>query len=161
MKVEFTQAINLWKNAARNIIERERLMRKIESFEEVASNPDRFFKKGPEGSSEARMAEAREREDLMRQLHYLEARIMDFVYKIRSELNETVTLAGAPYLIKMKVDYLEMIQRLQQKRLRGEYKVSHSRRATEREKSANELQRSRSVNLVLRKAKDDTRSGSA
>ncbi|KAJ3296520.1 Coiled-coil domain-containing protein 87 [Borealophlyctis nickersoniae] len=109
-------AIRLWKAVSQHIIAREALLAEIETFERVASDPTRFFKKGPEGSSEARLKEAREREDLMRRLHYVEARIQDVVSMIKRELHESVTYEGAPYLEKMKWDYAEIIKRLQRQR---------------------------------------------
>lgn len=87
------------------------------------------------------MKEAREREEIMRRLHYVEARIQEGVRTIKRELHESVTYegrmtriafpivrpvsfgtnadfydngdqSGAPYLEKMKWDYTEMIKRL-------------------------------------------------
>lgn len=38
------------------------------------------------------------------------------ILRVYSEFHETVTYAGAPYLIKMKVDYVQIINNLQMKR---------------------------------------------
>ncbi|KAJ3023156.1 Coiled-coil domain-containing protein 87 [Thoreauomyces humboldtii] len=129
-------AIRLWKTASQHIITREDLLRDIEVFERTASDPDRFFQKGPEGSSAARLKEAKEREELMRKLHFIEARISDVISLIKLELKESVTYEGetrsirpaltrmlsknykgAPYKEKMKSDYTDMIKRLHRERL--------------------------------------------
>ncbi|KAJ3175764.1 Coiled-coil domain-containing protein 87 [Geranomyces variabilis] len=110
-------AIRLWKTASQHIITREELLKEIEAFERTASDPERFFLKGPEGSSAARLKEAKDREDLMRRLHFVEARITDVIANIKLELKESVTYEGAPYKEKMKSDYTEMIKRLQRDRL--------------------------------------------
>ncbi|KAJ3151892.1 Coiled-coil domain-containing protein 87 [Geranomyces michiganensis] len=110
-------AIRLWKTASQHIITREELLKEIEAFERTASDPERFFQKGPEGSSAARLKEAKDREDLMRRLHFIEARITDVITNIKLELKESVTYEGAPYKEKMKSDYTEMIKRLHRDRL--------------------------------------------
>ncbi|KAJ3045924.1 Coiled-coil domain-containing protein 87 [Rhizophlyctis rosea] len=92
------QAIKLWKEVSEHIIAREALLVEIEMFEQTASDPERFFRKGYEGSSEARMKEAREREELMRRLHYVEARIQESVRTIKRELHESVTYEGVSLL---------------------------------------------------------------
>ncbi|KAJ3025920.1 Coiled-coil domain-containing protein 87, partial [Rhizophlyctis rosea] len=109
-------AIQHWTAVSEHILTRETLLKEIEEFERTASDPSRFFQKGPTGSSETRLQEAREREDLMRRLHFVEARIEECVGVIRRELRESVTYEGAPYLEKMKWDYTEMIRRLQRER---------------------------------------------
>ncbi|KAJ3093133.1 Coiled-coil domain-containing protein 87 [Quaeritorhiza haematococci] len=88
------KAIQLWKVVAEHIIDREELLKEIESFERDASDPERFFKKGFEGSSEARLKEAKIRENLMGRLHYIEARLREFTSTIKVELGETVTYEG-------------------------------------------------------------------
>ncbi|KAI9334500.1 hypothetical protein DFJ73DRAFT_852920 [Zopfochytrium polystomum] len=109
-------AIKLWKNASDLIIERESMMKDFEKFELTASDPERFFRSGFDGSSEARMEESRVRDDFLQRLHWIEARISDVVRMIKYELNETVTYKGIPYLEKVKTDYLEMMRRTKQER---------------------------------------------
>ncbi|KAI9203632.1 uncharacterized protein BJ171DRAFT_137851 [Polychytrium aggregatum] len=109
-------ALKLWRSVSEHIQTRETLLIDIEAFERTASDPARFFRRGHDGSSEARLAEARAREDLMRKLHYVEARIHDVVSLIKLELNETVTYKGAPYIEKMKYDYTEILQKVAQER---------------------------------------------
>ncbi|KAI9090457.1 hypothetical protein DFS34DRAFT_637422 [Phlyctochytrium arcticum] len=109
-------AINLWKTASEHIFRREEVLQEIEIFEQTASDPQRFFRKGFEGSSEARLKEADEREELMRRLHFAEARITDVTSRIKNELHESVTFKGASYREKMRTDYPAMIKRLQRER---------------------------------------------
>ncbi|KAJ3102504.1 Coiled-coil domain-containing protein 87 [Phlyctochytrium planicorne] len=109
-------AIELWETAQNYIMDREALLKEIEHFEHFASDPQRFFKKGYEGSSEARMQESKSREEYLRKLHYLEARLQDIISMIKYELNETVTFQGVPYLEKIKTDYSDMIRKIQIKR---------------------------------------------
>ncbi|KAJ3115662.1 Myosin regulatory light chain 12B [Phlyctochytrium bullatum] len=113
-------AIELWETARNYIIDRENLLKEIEKFEVVASDPQRFFRKGYEGSSELRMIESKTREEFLRKLHYLEARLYDVTSLIKYELNETVTYKaslipgkGVPYLEKIKHDYGNMIRSIQ------------------------------------------------
>ncbi|KAJ1561173.1 Coiled-coil domain-containing protein 87, partial [Cladochytrium tenue] len=84
-------AISLWATAGEFITEREALLQRMRTFELTASDPERFFRPGHEGSSEARMQEARERDEMLRKMDWLEARILDVVSHIKNELNETVT----------------------------------------------------------------------
>ncbi|KAJ1550810.1 Coiled-coil domain-containing protein 87, partial [Nowakowskiella sp. JEL0078] len=94
-KIQTTiKAIKLWKNVATHIIDRENLLLEIEKFEGNASDPQRFFRHGYEGSSEARLLEAKHREDLMRKLQFFEARIGEDVSMIKNIVNETVTYDG-------------------------------------------------------------------
>ncbi|KAI8823681.1 uncharacterized protein EV422DRAFT_366033 [Fimicolochytrium jonesii] len=109
-------AIGLWKTVSERIISREELMKQIEVFERYASDPERFFVRGAEGSSHARLKESKEREDLLRQLHQLEARIDEVINLIKVELKESVTYEGIPYRVKMRMDYTELIKRLQRER---------------------------------------------
>ncbi|KNC99005.1 uncharacterized protein SPPG_05955 [Spizellomyces punctatus DAOM BR117] len=119
-------AIRLWKIASEHIIARESVLHEIEAFERTASDPLRFFRKGYEGSSEARLKEAAEREQLMRRLHYIEARITDVTSSIKNELHESVTYAGVPYREKMKSDYTDLVRRLQKERTQKREKDQES-----------------------------------
>ncbi|KAL2915676.1 hypothetical protein HK105_204861 [Polyrhizophydium stewartii] len=91
---KLSTAIRLWKTASENIMLREKLMSQLEDFEMTASDPARFFSKGYAGSSAARLKEAEKREELMRQLHSLEAKISSIASHIKYELRETVTFDG-------------------------------------------------------------------
>ncbi|KAJ3334229.1 Coiled-coil domain-containing protein 87 [Blyttiomyces sp. JEL0837] len=115
-------AIKLWKLASEHIISREQVLAELEEFERKASDPERFFKKGYDGSSEARLLEARQREEFLGKLHYMEARIADVVSLIKYELNETVTYDGVPYMEKIKTDYLDIIKNLSKEKKSSEIK---------------------------------------
>ncbi|KAI8854778.1 hypothetical protein BC829DRAFT_429187 [Chytridium lagenaria] len=78
-------AIELWETARNYITDRENLLKEIEQLEIVASDPQRFFKKGYDGSSEARLVESRHREEYLRKLHYFEARRHDVTSMIKSK----------------------------------------------------------------------------
>ncbi|KAJ3109735.1 Coiled-coil domain-containing protein 87 [Physocladia obscura] len=124
-------AIKYWKQASEYILAREQLLREIEEFEKVSSNPERYFMKGYDGSSEARMKEAKIRDSHLSQLHGMEQKLGDIISMIKFELNETVTyqgstmllflpcrnfntqLTGIPYTEKMKSDYYDILQRHQ------------------------------------------------
>nr|KAJ3423147.1 hypothetical protein HK105_001554 [Polyrhizophydium stewartii] len=78
---KLSTAIRLWKTASENIMLREKLMSQLEDFEMTASDP----------AYVARLKEAEKREELMRQLHSLEAKISSIASHIKYELRETVT----------------------------------------------------------------------
>ncbi|KAI8929013.1 hypothetical protein BC831DRAFT_433969 [Entophlyctis helioformis] len=111
------QAIKLWKTASEHITVREKILEELEAFEMTASNPSRFFSKGYVGSSAARLKEAEEREELMRRLHSVEARINSIASHIKYELRETVTYDGAPYIEKMKTDYTDILRKCSKARM--------------------------------------------
>ncbi|KAI9327045.1 hypothetical protein BDR26DRAFT_876127 [Obelidium mucronatum] len=109
-------AIKYWKKASDHILARERVLREIDEFEREASNPDRYFMKGYEGSSEARMLEARTRDGHLQTLHAMEEQLADIISMIKFELNETVTYHGVPYTEKMKSDYNTILHQHQKQR---------------------------------------------
>ncbi|KAJ3027325.1 UNVERIFIED_CONTAM: Coiled-coil domain-containing protein 87 [Siphonaria sp. JEL0065] len=109
-------AIKYWKKAADQILAREQVLREIDEFEGEHSNPDRYFKKGYDGSSEARMLEARIRDGHLQTLHSMEEQLADTISMIKFELNETVTYHGVPYTEKMKSDYNTILHRHQKQR---------------------------------------------
>ena len=43
---EVLQAVDEWDDAADMIVEREKIIAKLEKFERLASDPNRFFEKG-------------------------------------------------------------------------------------------------------------------
>lgn len=93
------------------ILKRETLLKNIEAFEMVASNPSRlFFKKGEAKGESSRLEEAHKREALLRPLHSLEAKISMLSSRIKSDLREIVTFEGVPYVEKIKHDYIEIIK---------------------------------------------------
>ncbi|KAJ3202559.1 Coiled-coil domain-containing protein 87 [Entophlyctis luteolus] len=75
--------------ASEKILSRESLLNEIEEFEKEASNPDRYFMNGYEGSSEARMKEAKIRDRHLALLHKMEEDLTALISTIKFELNET------------------------------------------------------------------------
>jgi hypothetical protein len=61
---KISDAIEDWEIATNLIIERERHIFDLETFERYASDPNRFFQKGHRGSSVARLEEAQQRDNL-------------------------------------------------------------------------------------------------
>jgi len=59
---EITEVLEHMEQAAELIVEREALLTKLEAFEKFASDPNRFFEKGPNGLSIARLNESTTRE---------------------------------------------------------------------------------------------------
>ncbi|KAJ3083479.1 Coiled-coil domain-containing protein 87 [Rhizoclosmatium hyalinum] len=109
-------AIKYWKKASDLILSREQILRDIEAFECEASDPDRYFRKGYDGSSEARMQEAKTRDGHLQVLHKMEEQIADIIAMIKFELNETVTYHGIPYTEKMKSDYGDILRHFQKQK---------------------------------------------
>ncbi|XP_065672783.1 coiled-coil domain-containing protein 87 isoform X5 [Hydra vulgaris] len=77
-----SDVVEAWEAVAELIVKRETVLLEIFAFEQLASDPRRFFEKGFQGSSEARMNEA----------------------KIRAKQTKDVN-----YQLKMKTDRLEML----------------------------------------------------
>ncbi|KAJ3069251.1 Coiled-coil domain-containing protein 87 [Podochytrium sp. JEL0797] len=109
-------AITYWAKASGFILAREELLLEIEIYEREASNPERYFKRGYDGSSEARMIEAKIRDGHLQKLHAMEEKLADVISMIKFELNETVTYQGVPYTEKMKSDYSEILLRHQKQK---------------------------------------------
>ncbi|KAI8831958.1 hypothetical protein BJ741DRAFT_615773 [Chytriomyces cf. hyalinus JEL632] len=109
-------AIKYWKIASGHITAREGVISEIIEYEKEASNPDRYFRKGYDGSSEARMLEAKIRDGHLAKLHGMETQLADIISMIKYELNETVTYQGIPYTEKMKSDYHDILQKYQKQR---------------------------------------------
>lgn len=58
-----------------------------------------------------RLKEANKREQLLKPLHSMERSIKELCSKIGSELRETVTYMGTPYVVKMKTDYIDIVKK--------------------------------------------------
>ncbi|XP_051976551.1 coiled-coil domain-containing protein 87 [Xyrauchen texanus] len=110
------EAISAWEQAAQLIQQRELLLFKLEDFERVASNPNRFFQQGYHGSSMARMEEARQREKLNSQISAVDKEIFEIIGHITTHFNGIVTYKGRPYCEKIRWDRIEMLYWLQQER---------------------------------------------
>ncbi|XP_043943839.1 coiled-coil domain-containing protein 87 isoform X2 [Protopterus annectens] len=115
-KPRLSEAIDAWEEAAKLIKHREFLLAKLEKFEQTASNPNRFFIKGYQGTSRARMAESEERQKMHTEISTLEIKVLQVLQKIKERFQDTVTFQGRSYIEKMKWDKVEMLYWLQQKR---------------------------------------------
>ncbi|XP_022100889.1 coiled-coil domain-containing protein 87-like isoform X2 [Acanthaster planci] len=117
-------AIDAWELATEVILQREAILARLETFERLASDPDRFFQKGHRGSSVARLKEAKQRSELYTRLHDLDVHVRNKVQYVHKKFDDTPTYQGRPYLDKMKVDCTEMLYWLQQER--RQYALDHS-----------------------------------
>ncbi|KAM3924798.1 coiled-coil domain-containing protein 87 [Leptodactylus fuscus] len=110
------EAIKMWEKAATLIKRREKLLAELEMVETAASDPNRFFHRGYEGTSMARMEESRKRKKLHKQMAEIEPEIHKVLHTIKKKCNDTVSYKGRPYADKMKWDKTEMLYWLQQER---------------------------------------------
>ncbi|XP_069099173.1 coiled-coil domain-containing protein 87 [Pleurodeles waltl] len=110
------KAVDAWEKATEVILQREQLLKKLEMFEQTASDPNRFFQRGYEGSFVARKKEAKERKALHFQISKTEAELLKMLQKIKKTYKDTMTFKGRPYLEKMQWDKTEMLYWLQQER---------------------------------------------
>ncbi|XP_040262960.1 coiled-coil domain-containing protein 87 [Bufo bufo] len=110
------EAIKMWEKAVTLIKRREKILAELEMFERAASDPNRFFHRGYEGTSMARMEESRKRKKLHRQMTEIEPEIYKILHIIKKKFSDTVSYKGRPYADKMKWDKTEMLYWLQQER---------------------------------------------
>uniref|UniRef100_A0A4W4HMC9 Uncharacterized protein n=1 Tax=Electrophorus electricus TaxID=8005 RepID=A0A4W4HMC9_ELEEL len=110
------QAIVAWEKATNLIQQREKVLLQLEQFEKVASDPNRFFQRGYNGTSAARMEEASSREKLQSQIAALDKLLSQIIHHIAVTFKDTVTYKGRPYGEKMRWDCVEMLYWLQQER---------------------------------------------
>ncbi|XP_063302220.1 coiled-coil domain-containing protein 87 [Pelobates fuscus] len=110
------QAIEMWEKAVNIIQKREEILAELEQFEREASDPNRFFQRGYNGTSMARMKESRIRKKLHTQLTEIEHEILELLQVIKKSFNDTVTFKGRPYVEKIQRDKIEMLYWLQQDR---------------------------------------------
>ncbi|XP_066447484.1 coiled-coil domain-containing protein 87 [Eleutherodactylus coqui] len=110
------EAIKMWEKAITLIKRREKILAELEIFEGAASDPNRFFHRGYEGTSMARIEESKNRKKLHKQLAQIEPEIYKVLHIIKKKFNDTVSYKGRPYADKMKWDKTEMLYWLQQER---------------------------------------------
>ncbi|XP_016390477.1 coiled-coil domain-containing protein 87-like isoform X1 [Sinocyclocheilus rhinocerous] len=110
------EAIAAWEQAARLIQKRELLLSRLEDFEREASDPNRFFQRGYNGSSIARMEEASQREKLNSQISVVDQELSKTMGHITTRFNDNISYKGRPYREKMRWDRTEMLYWLQQER---------------------------------------------
>ncbi|XP_071795069.1 coiled-coil domain-containing protein 87-like [Asterias amurensis] len=117
-------AIEAWETATELILQREAILARLETFERLASDPDRFFQRGHRGSSVARLEEAKQRSELYTRLHDLDVHVKRKVQFVHTKFGDTPSFQGRPYLQKMKGDCTEMLYWLQQER--RQYALDHA-----------------------------------
>lgn len=110
------EAIRMWEKAVLLIQKREKMLAELEMFEREASDPNRFFDKGYNGTSVARMEESKQRKKLYKQMSDTERAIAKILQFIKRTFNDIVSYKGRPYTEKMKWDKTEMLYWLQQDR---------------------------------------------
>ncbi|XP_069811530.1 coiled-coil domain-containing protein 87 [Dendropsophus ebraccatus] len=110
------EAIKMWEKAITLIERREKLLAELEMFEKEASDPNRFFHRGYEGTSMARMEESRRRKKFCKQMAEIEPEIYKVLHVLKKKFNDTVSYKGRAYTDKMKWDKTEMLYWLQQER---------------------------------------------
>ncbi|KAM4676010.1 LOW QUALITY PROTEIN: coiled-coil domain-containing protein 87 [Discoglossus pictus] len=110
------KAIRMWEKTATLVKRREELLAKLEMFEREASDPNRFFQKGYEGTGMARIKECKERTKLHALIAEIEPKVLQMIHMIKKIFNDTVTFKGRSYEEKMQRDKTEMLYFLQQKR---------------------------------------------
>ncbi|RKP02566.1 hypothetical protein CXG81DRAFT_17777 [Caulochytrium protostelioides] len=103
-------ALKLWKDVAEAIHAREAALKQTQAFELHASDPERFFRKGYEGSTRARLEEAKQRQVHLDALKRHEQRLAPLIRRLKLLFNDTVRYHGAVYEDKMAHDYGEMIR---------------------------------------------------
>ncbi|XP_033125153.1 coiled-coil domain-containing protein 87-like [Anneissia japonica] len=108
--------IEHWESAMVLVLEREAILGRLEAFERLASDPNRFFQKGYRGLATARLEEARQRSHIYLQLEELDKKVKKKVQFVCKEFGDVITFQGRPYLEKMKLDRTEMLYWLQQER---------------------------------------------
>ncbi|XP_072002432.1 coiled-coil domain-containing protein 87 isoform X2 [Engystomops pustulosus] len=126
-KDRLQEAINMWEKAVTLINRREKNLAELEMFEKEASDPNRFFYRGYEGTSMARMEESKIRKRLHKQLSEIEPEICKVLHLIKKKFNDTVSYKGRPYTDKMKWDKIEMLYWLQQERRKSLMEINHKK----------------------------------
>lgn len=111
-----SESLEHWEEVTSLIVEREGYMAKLEHFERTASDPNRFFEKGFNGSSLARINEAKTRGKLIKSIKTLDETLTNLLRYIKKHFNGDVTYHGRNYLEKMQSDRVEMLYWLQQER---------------------------------------------
>ncbi|XP_075065335.1 coiled-coil domain-containing protein 87 [Mixophyes fleayi] len=117
------EAIEMWEKTTPLIQRREKILAELEMFERTASDPNRFFHRGYEGTSMARMEESRKRQTLHKQIADFEHDLVKLLQVIKKTLNDTVSFKGRPYAEKIKWDKTEMLYWLQQDRRKSLMKM--------------------------------------
>lgn len=110
------EALKLYKQAAEAILFREQVVKRLAEFEKFASNPERYFARGFQGSSSARLIEAGERVAILKDLKVADEQVRLYAKRISRKLHDTLTYGGVPYLLKMRRDIPEIFYALESDR---------------------------------------------
>ncbi|RNA18146.1 coiled-coil domain-containing 87-like isoform X1, partial [Brachionus plicatilis] len=118
------EAIEDWETATNLIVQREKHIYELESFERFASDPnsDNLPLIGHRGSSAARLEEALKRENLYKQIETLQTKIEAVLKIIDKKYRDVITYNERPYLEKMKWDRIEMLHWLTEERRKKYFK---------------------------------------
>lgn len=120
--------LSAWEETVKPIQLREILLGKLEWFERHASDPNRFFQKTSMDLTRL-LEENQVRNHLHKKLNLMEAPLVSLLEEVEVIFGEPVTFKGRRYLDKMKLDKVEMLYWLQQRRrmhqLVGTQKASH------------------------------------
>ncbi|XP_053405914.1 uncharacterized protein LOC123566374 isoform X2 [Mercenaria mercenaria] len=113
---KLAEAIEQWEKVTDLVLKREALLVKLEKFERMASDPNRFFEKGQKRSSVQRLKEAQQRSYFYKRIDAADAEIKDELQLIKKNFKDVITYKGRPYHDKMKWDRIEMLHWLQEER---------------------------------------------
>ncbi|XP_077328441.1 coiled-coil domain-containing protein 87 isoform X3 [Lithobates pipiens] len=91
------EAIRMWEKAVLLIQKREKMLAELEMFEREASDPNRFFSKGYNGTSVARMEESKQRKKLYKQMSDTECAIAKILQFIKRTFNDIVSYKAYRY----------------------------------------------------------------
>ncbi|PVD19306.1 hypothetical protein C0Q70_19793 [Pomacea canaliculata] len=115
---KLTEAVEQWEKITDLILQREALLVKLEQFERLASNPNRFFEKvnGVKKSSISLLQEGKHRALLLKKIEAVDADIRQELAYMKSQFQDVVSFKGRSYEDKMKWDKVEMLYWLQEER---------------------------------------------
>ncbi|XP_012613162.1 coiled-coil domain-containing protein 87 [Microcebus murinus] len=134
--------VRAWEQALKAIQMREKLLGRLEWFEQQASDPNRFFQKAYLGLSQP-LEENHIRSCLYKKLNLVESSLASLLEEIELIFGEPVIFKGLRYLDKMKHDKVEMLYWLQQQR-----RVHHLFRAQKASHHSALLRRLSSQSLI-------------
>ncbi|XP_060581199.1 coiled-coil domain-containing protein 87-like isoform X2 [Ruditapes philippinarum] len=113
---KLAEAIEQWEKVTDLVLKREALLVKLEKFERMASDPNRFFEKGQKRSSVQRLKEAQQRSYYYKRIEAADIEIKEELQLIKKQFKDVITYKGRPYQDKMKWDRIEMLHWLQEER---------------------------------------------
>lgn len=111
-RINIEACLRMWREVVTLIQARESLLHEIEKFEDVSSNPKRFFGRGNRASSEKRIQEEIGRDSLLTNLAATTEQISRLIKNIYRGTSEIVTYHGQSYSQKMENDLNETMKRV-------------------------------------------------